>query len=69
MATRALKSIVQSRKDRRPRTLDISGKRGGAYRKRKLSLISRARLEHGERKPESFQQKRRRALRDKGRER
>jgi len=69
MATRALKSILQVQKHRRPRSLDISGKRGAAYRKRKLSLLTRARLAAAETKPESFQDKRRRALRDKGRER
>lgn len=69
MARRSLKSIIRQRKDRDPRSLDLTGKRSAAYRKRRLSLLSQARLLQGGRKPESFQDKRRRALRDRGRER
>lgn len=69
MARRSLKSILSEQEHRRPRTLDISGKRAAAYRKRELSLLSRARLAAAEYKPESFRQKRRRAQRDRGRDR
>jgi hypothetical protein len=60
--TKAAKSILLQQKRRRARKLDISGARGRAYRKRHLSLITKARIAAGLRRYWKFRKTRKDTL-------